>query len=47
MAIGVDAFRTREDLRLDRLLAQPFRESPGGYAINRRPEPHARDASHA
>jgi sterol desaturase/sphingolipid hydroxylase (fatty acid hydroxylase superfamily) len=50
MTIGVDAFRTREDLRLDRLLAQPFRESPGGYAINRRPEPHVRDghdASHA
>jgi sterol desaturase/sphingolipid hydroxylase (fatty acid hydroxylase superfamily) len=39
MVIGVDAFRSREDLRLDRLLMQPFRESPGGYAINRRPEP--------
>jgi len=36
MTIGVDAFRTREDLRLDRLLVQPFRESPGGYAINYR-----------
>ena len=36
MTIGVDAFRTREDLRLDRLLVQPFRESAGGYAINRR-----------
>jgi len=34
MTIGVDAFRTREDLRLDRLLVQPFRESAGGYAIN-------------
>jgi len=31
MTIGVDAFRTREDLRLDRLLVQPFRESAGGY----------------
>jgi sterol desaturase/sphingolipid hydroxylase (fatty acid hydroxylase superfamily) len=39
MTIGVDAFRTRADLRLDRLLVQPLRESPGGYAINRRPEP--------
>jgi hypothetical protein len=29
------------------LLAQPFRESPGGYAINRRPEPHVRDGSRA
>jgi len=38
MTIGVDAFRTREDLRLDRLLLQPFQETPGGYAINRRPE---------
>jgi len=47
MTIGVDAFRTREDLRLDRLLAQPLRESPGGYAINRRPEPQVRDASRA
>jgi sterol desaturase/sphingolipid hydroxylase (fatty acid hydroxylase superfamily) len=47
MTIGVDAFRTREDLRLDRLLAQPFRESPGGYAINRRPELHVRDGRNA
>ena len=39
MTIGVDAFRAHADLRLDRLLVQPFRESPGGYAINRRPEP--------
>ena len=39
MTIGVDAFRGREELRLDKLLVQPFRDSPGGYAINRRPEP--------
>jgi sterol desaturase/sphingolipid hydroxylase (fatty acid hydroxylase superfamily) len=39
MTIGVDAFRSAGDLRLDRLLAQPFRDTPGGYAINRRPEP--------
>ncbi len=38
MTLGVDAFRTPADLRLDRLLAQPFRDSPGGYAINRRPD---------
>jgi sterol desaturase/sphingolipid hydroxylase (fatty acid hydroxylase superfamily) len=43
MTIGVDAFRSRDDLRLDRLLLQPLRESPGGYAINRRPEPRARE----
>ncbi|MFN2646207.1 MAG: sterol desaturase family protein [Burkholderiales bacterium] len=36
MAIGVDAFRTAEDLRLDRLLIQPFRDTPGQYPINRR-----------
>jgi len=52
MTIGVDAFRSREDLRLEQLLAQPFRETPGGYAINRRPEPPhhergVRDASRA
>ena len=38
MVIGVDAFRSREDLRIDRLLSQPWRETPGGYSINRRPE---------
>jgi sterol desaturase/sphingolipid hydroxylase (fatty acid hydroxylase superfamily) len=39
MTIGVDAFRSPADLRLDRLLLQPFRDTPGGYAINRRPDP--------
>jgi sterol desaturase/sphingolipid hydroxylase (fatty acid hydroxylase superfamily) len=39
MKIGVDAFRENRDLRLDRLLLQPFRDTPGGYAINRRPGP--------
>jgi sterol desaturase/sphingolipid hydroxylase (fatty acid hydroxylase superfamily) len=39
MTIGVDAFRDRAELRLDRLLWQPLRDTPGGYAINRRPEP--------
>jgi hypothetical protein len=38
MTIGVDAFRRPADLRLDRLLVQPFRDTPGGYAINRRPD---------
>lgn len=50
MAIGVDAFRTVEDQRLDRLLMQPLRETPGGYAINRRPDAlghDSRDASRA
>ena len=41
MTIGVDAFRTPEDLRVDRLLLQPLRDTPGGYPINRRPEPGA------
>lgn len=38
MALGVDAFRTAVDNRLDRLLTQPFRDTAGSYAINRRPE---------
>jgi sterol desaturase/sphingolipid hydroxylase (fatty acid hydroxylase superfamily) len=38
MTIGVDAFRSPADLRLDRMLLQPFRDTPGGYAINRRPD---------
>ena len=36
MAIGVDAFRSAEDLRLDHLLIQPFQNTPGQYPINRR-----------
>jgi len=39
MTIGVDAFRSAEDLRIDRLLTQPWLDSAGGYSINRRPEP--------
>jgi sterol desaturase/sphingolipid hydroxylase (fatty acid hydroxylase superfamily) len=39
MVIGVDAFRTPEDLRIGRLLVQPWHESAGGYSLNRRPEP--------
>jgi len=38
MTSGVDAFRSPADLRLDRMLLQPFRDTPGGYAINRRPD---------
>lgn len=36
MVIGVDAFRMAHDLRLDQLLIQPFRNTPGQYPINRR-----------
>jgi sterol desaturase/sphingolipid hydroxylase (fatty acid hydroxylase superfamily) len=36
MTIGVDAFRSAEDLRLDQLLIQPLRNTPGRYPINRR-----------
>ena len=39
MAIGVDAFRTAGDQRLERLLVQPLLDNPGGYPINRREEP--------
>lgn len=36
MTVGVDAFRSERDLRLDRMLVQPFRDTPGQYPINRR-----------
>jgi sterol desaturase/sphingolipid hydroxylase (fatty acid hydroxylase superfamily) len=36
MTIGIDLFREREELRLGRMLLQPFRESAGDYPINRR-----------
>jgi sterol desaturase/sphingolipid hydroxylase (fatty acid hydroxylase superfamily) len=36
MTIGVDAFRSPRDSRLDRLLIQPLRDTPGQYPINRR-----------
>ncbi len=36
MTIGVDAFRTPRDLRLDRLLVQPLLDTAGHYPINRR-----------
>ena len=36
MTIGVDAFRSPEDLRLDQLLIQPLQNTPGQYPINRR-----------
>jgi len=41
MTIGVDAFRSSDDLRIDRLLIQPLLNTPGAYPINRRPEPDA------
>ena len=36
MTLGVDAFREAGDSRLDRLLLQPLRDTPGSYPINRR-----------
>jgi hypothetical protein len=33
MTVGVDAFRDTRDSRLDRLLTQPFRDTPGRYPI--------------
>ncbi len=38
MTIGIEQFRTAEDLRLDRMLLQPFREDTGAYALS---EAHA------
>ncbi|SIT06746.1 sterol desaturase family protein [Paracoccus saliphilus] len=36
MAIGIEQFRTRRDLWLDRLLIQPLRGKASGYPINRK-----------
>ncbi len=36
MAIGVQQFRTPRDLRLDRILLQPFRDDTGDYSTHRR-----------
>jgi len=36
MTIGVDAFRSSQELRLDRLLVQPLLDTPGQYPITRR-----------
>ncbi len=35
MTIGIEQFRTRRDLWLDRLLLQPFRGPASGYPINK------------
>lgn len=35
MTIGIESFRTRRDLWLDRMLMQPFRNAPPTYSINR------------
>lgn len=36
MAIGIEQFRARRELRLDRMLAQPFRGGSGAYSITPR-----------
>ena len=36
MTIGIEQFREGHELRLDRLLAQPWRGEAGSYSINRR-----------
>jgi hypothetical protein len=36
MTIGIEQFRERPELRLDRMLLQPFREGVGGYPLGRR-----------
>jgi hypothetical protein len=35
MTIGIEQFRTRRDLWLDRMLIQPLLGPAGGYPINR------------
>ena len=36
MTVGIEQFRDRSELRLDRMLLQPFREGVGAYPIGRR-----------
>jgi sterol desaturase/sphingolipid hydroxylase (fatty acid hydroxylase superfamily) len=36
MMIGIEQFRDRSELRLDRMLLQPFREDVGSYPLGRR-----------
>ncbi len=42
MTTGLDMFRERSELRLHRLLPQPFRRVGGDYAINRHPQERSR-----
>ena len=39
MTIGIEQFRTRRDLRFDRMLIQPLRGPAGGHPINREVPP--------
>ncbi len=39
MTIGIEQFRTRRDLWLDRMLIQPLRGPASGYPINRKADP--------
>jgi sterol desaturase/sphingolipid hydroxylase (fatty acid hydroxylase superfamily) len=39
MTIGIEQFRTRRDLRLDRMLIQPWLGAASGYAANQREHP--------
>ena len=43
MQIGIDRFRTRRDLWLDRMLMQPLRGSTARYSINREPDRNRTD----
>jgi sterol desaturase/sphingolipid hydroxylase (fatty acid hydroxylase superfamily) len=38
MTIGIEQFRDRRELRLDRMLLQPFRGEAAGYPLGRRPD---------
>jgi sterol desaturase/sphingolipid hydroxylase (fatty acid hydroxylase superfamily) len=44
MTIGIEQFRTRRDLWLDRMLVQPLRGAASGYPINRAEKDGERDA---
>jgi sterol desaturase/sphingolipid hydroxylase (fatty acid hydroxylase superfamily) len=36
MTLGIEQFRAPSELRLDRMLLQPFRGDPGAYPLGRR-----------
>lgn len=42
MTIGIEQFRSRSDLRLDRMLVQPLRGPASGYPINRKEDSSSR-----
>jgi hypothetical protein len=45
MTLGIEQFRDSKELRLDRMLAQPFRDAPGECRTAERPADSSTNAS--